>query len=207
MKLCVSLNENTFADYLQAAQKFDFIELRLDLFNFTDQELHQLLKQKSKNIVSYLDAKTQEFTKIEKLKKAVDFGADIIDIDFNTSKQNIKNIIEYANKKKCKTIISYHNFNETPSIKKLNEIIKNTKEFNPDYIKIVCFANTDKDNKTILSLYKNQKNLIAFNMGKLGKITRIKALENKAPFIYVSAEKSKETAEGQISINKTKHIL
>ncbi|RLD49005.1 MAG: hypothetical protein DRI94_11735, partial [Bacteroidetes bacterium] len=130
MEICVSLNEKTFADYLQISKNLDFVEIRLDLFNFSDIELQQLLNLNSKFIVSFLDTKMQEVANVEKLKKAIDFGADIIDVDFNISKKNIKNIIEYARLKKCETIISYHNFNETPIKKKLNEIINRIKKFN-----------------------------------------------------------------------------
>ncbi len=207
MIICVSLNEKTFADYKKTAQKYDFVELRLDLFNFSDEELNKLLELKTKFIVSFLDTKTLETKKTEKLKQAIKLGADIIDIDINISEKNIKNLVSYTKQNNCKTIISYHNFNKTPETETLENIINKINKFSPDYIKIVCQANSIYDFSKIKPLYKNYKNLIAFNMGEKGKNSRIDAIKLGSPIIYVSSQKGKETAAGQLSFDEFKNQL
>ncbi len=207
MKLCVSLNPENFNEYLKLAKNYNFVELRLDLFDFTNNELKQLLNLKSKFIVSFIDNKTNDNIKIQKLKQAVKLGADIIDIDVNINNKNIKELKQFADLNNCKTIISYHNFNNTPAFSELIQIVSKIKQFNPDYIKIVCFAKNNYDNNNILKLYNYSKNIIAFNMGKLGKISRIKALKSEAPHIYVSVNDKDKTAPGQLTYSEAKKYI
>lgn len=206
MKICVSLNESNFENYLASAKLFDFIELRLDLYNFSDNKLSKILALNKKTIVSFLGDKSSNF-KFARLKKAINLGADFIDIDDNLPNNLVLELIEYSKNNNCKSIVSYHNFKCTPNVAELKKIINNIKSKNSNYIKISCFANELSDNKITLSLYNNYSNLIAFNMGKLGKNSRIESIKLGAPFTYASSKNGKETASGQFSYYDLKNLI
>ncbi|RKX17737.1 MAG: hypothetical protein DRP35_10410 [Candidatus Zixiibacteriota bacterium] len=198
-KFCITLSENNFTACYQAAKDAELIELRLDLVTFTDSELKKLFALKTKFIATCRQNGKNNTERIKKLKDAIDAGVDFIDIEIDSDFQ--EKMIMYARDKNCQIIISYHNFTRTPSLSELQKIIDVGRKFNPWKIKIVTMANTPQDLSTVLSLYRNNTNLIAFCMGEKGKISRLASLFLGADFTFVSPLKGKEVAEGQMDIN------
>ncbi len=76
-----------------------------------------------------------------------------------------------------------------------------------NYIKIVTMAKSINDASLVLSLYNDNKNtqLIAFSMGKHGRMSRILCLLLGSPYTYVSL--GKPIAPGQFSIDEVKEIF
>lgn len=131
---------------------------------------------------------------------AVASEAEYVDIELQTKREELEKILEFP----VKTIISYHNFNETPPINRLSKIIKEEKKLG-DLAKIAVMPQTIKDTLTILQLLSNEDNLIAISMGELGKYTRIIAALFGSPITYASGGIS--TAPGQLDIEKTRQII
>lgn len=205
--ICVSIANITFSELNKLIFDFEMIELRLDLLNFSDEEYTQVLASKIPAIATYRYGTKEDDFRIDALKKAINLGAKYVDIEIDASKYFVGRMISYAQSKNCKTILSYHNFNETPSSKELEKIIEETKNLGADYIKIATQANTQTDVDRVLSLYKNNKNLIAFCMGELGKYSRIESLNLGAEFAYAAFSKEKETASGQFTYTEMQKKL
>jgi 3-dehydroquinate dehydratase type I len=182
-------------------------ELRLDKIQPEPNELKKLLSFKIPVIATCRAGFYNDDKRLELLTIAVKNGATYIDIESESDENYRKTLIDVANLYNCKIIISYHNFDETPDIDILKNIVKQAETFNPAFIKIVTQAQTIDDNSKILSLYKIEKRLIAFAMGELGKESRIESLLLGAPFIYAAYDNGQESAEGQITMNELKKIL
>ena len=114
----------------------------------------------------------------------------------------------YAHVRQCDVIISYHNYEMTPELGELEQIMNKCFEFGADIAKIATLVNVNRDNSKILSLYKAPGRLVAIGMGELGKISRIVAPFLGAEFTYASLTDDNPTAPGQISyIKLNKYIL
>ncbi len=204
--ICASIANINFTDLQTIISEFEMIELRLDLLNFSEQNYQQIYNLNKPVIATYRYGNTNNTIRIETLQKAISSGASYVDIETDADPKFIETMMHFAQQKNCKTILSYHNFELTPSTEELNLLIETSKKLKPDYIKITCMANHKKDVARILSLYQTHNNLIAFNMGELGKISRLASLSLGADFTYASISKSNSTADGQLTYSELKTL-
>lgn len=205
--ICVSIANISFNKLQNLLTDFEMIELRLDLLNFSDEEYIQILATDIPVIATYRYGKRDDDFRIQELKKLIEFGVEYIDIEIDASKYFVGRMISYAKSKNCKTILSYHNFEETPSIKNIEEIIEEANKLGADSIKIATMAQSENDVKSVLSLYAKNKNLIAFCMGEIGKKSRIESVKLGANIIYTALSKENQTAEGQFTYSEIKKQL
>tara|TARA_Y100000310_G_scaffold345853_1_gene471434 strand:+ start:17821 stop:19320 length:1500 start_codon:yes stop_codon:yes gene_type:complete len=216
IEICVPITaktvEQAIEDIKEAEKLTDLIELRIDFIeNIDADKLKILLDSKSKRVIVTCRSKDNkgnfsgsEEERINLLKKAIELKADFVDIEINCDKNTIQEIIQ--NKKDAKTIVSYHNFNETPGLDKLNEIYAEIKELNPDLIKIVTNANSINDNFRIFELSRYKDDLTAFCMGLRGQISRILAPKYGSLITFAALKENKESAPGQITIDEMKNV-
>ena len=175
----------------------DLIELRIDYLRKKD-ECDKIITDADLPVIATNRGGDQKI-----LIKAIKSGAQYIDMDINEIDFFVLN---FAKKQKRKVIISYHNFQNTPCFNELFKVAKKAIKKGADIIKIITTAETEKDNRTILSLYENcDFPLIAFAMGKIGQPTRMDCLIYGAPWTYCSLGK-KQTAPGQIELKQAKKI-
>lgn len=184
-------------------------ELRVDLVKPTTDQIISLLSDESRHyIVTCRPGVYEPDADISILETAALNGADYIDLELERAP-------EYAIKlrracllsKKCRLIISYHNYETTPDAGILKGIIKYCKELGADIVKLACKSNSVSDNARILGLYGEYNDIVAFCMGETGKITRAASIMMGAPFTYVAADNGQPTAPGQLTINQVKRIL
>ena len=202
--ICVSIGINNFDIALEAVGECQMAELRLDLVNFSDDQLRKIYSL-NRNIIATFRTEDEQAMK-QTLIESMDAGAGYIDIDINTSVEVRTILVEYAMQKGAKVILSYHNFSETPETVFLKQTI--TRMFNDgaNFAKVACMANSKDDSKRVVNLYSDFSNLIAFCMGKDGQITRVVAPFLGAPFTYASLRGVK-TAEGQIDAEQLEILL
>ena len=206
MNLCVSIKENNFELTLKKITDEKFVEIRLDELELSDSEFNQLFSNEN-NITTIATCRNGFYNECERkeiLIKAILSGADFVDIEIEADANFKNDILKLAHENKCKVIISYHNYINTPSREELYEIIKNCNK-NSDIIKIACMVNKPADKDLLLSLYKNveiKKELLIIGMGEEGILSRVLALDYGAPFTFVSKNDGEETADGQISKDK-----
>ena len=84
---------------------------------------------------------------MELLSKAMELGADFVDVEFGS--QIVSNLINNRNKTSSKIIMSYHDFKETPSLEKLESIYNQINKLNPDFVKVAeaCGVTSFRVNK------------------------------------------------------------
>lgn len=205
--ICISLADIIYKDLELKLANFEMIEVRIDLLNFSNKELNNIFSMPISCIATCRSGKFSDKERLELLKSAILSGANFIDVELDSPKSYIKELSLFAKQNNCKVIISYHNFEKTPSKLELQEIIDFARKYNPAYIKIVTQAQTKQDVSRILSLYETNNNLIAFCMGEIGKISRIASLYLGADFTFASLEKGNETASGQLNYETINKII
>jgi 3-dehydroquinate dehydratase-1 len=146
-----------------------------------------------------------EKNRISILKLIAEYNPHLLDIEYNTIKQN-KDLYKYLKNTKTNLLISWHDFSKTPNASFLKTMVKKMRQFSKN-IKIVTTANSIKDTLNVLALYKSQKNtnLIAFAMGDYGRMSRILCTQLGSPYTYVSL--GKPIAPGQFSLNEIKSMF
>jgi len=205
--ICASIANINYPELEKIISDFEMIELRLDLLDFSEQEYRKIYSLGKAIIATYRYGKTEDSIRIEALQKAIVLGATYVDVEIDASNYFVETMMDFAKQNNCKTILSYHNFESTPNVKELNLLIEKSKQLQADYIKIVTMINTSEDTARILSLYEHHKNLIAFGMGDMGKISRIASIYLGAKFTYASFSEAQKTAQGQIEYNELQKIF
>jgi 3-dehydroquinate dehydratase-1 len=216
-KTCVSIAEKTPKKLKQtltkALKKSDYAEIRFDFLkpDMVPDALHLIRKDLRKCVSTLRPIREggkfsgSEKNRISIIKLIAEYEPFLLDIEYDTLRKN-KNLQRYLKSTGTRTLVSWHNFKQTPDISILKKKLLEMKKFSND-IKIVTMAKSINDGSRILSLYNNSKNvkLIAFSMGNFGKMSRLLCLLLGSPYTYVSL--GKPIAPGQFSLDEVKSIF
>lgn len=175
-------------------EKIDFGELRLGKMALSYPELENILSMKKRLIATSRTNKAL-------LEYAIFSGVRMADIEIESPDRS--NLVNLSKDRKCRVIISYHDFQRTPSIKKLESIKRRCFEAGADIAKLTCMAHTERDCEALLSLADEKT--IAFGMGEYASYTRIACLLLGSPHSY--AFTGMETAPGQMSKSEMLEML
>jgi 3-dehydroquinate dehydratase / shikimate dehydrogenase len=223
-RLAVSISakdQDGFLRRLKCAQLqgAEAVELRVDALDQPDAEtvtglIHAVKKARLPVIVTCRDVseggvKPIDFShKLGLYKKAIELGADYIDIEFSTFKHpDVHSVIKAALEDSAtKLILSAHNFDGPfEDVFVLHESILNL--FPQAIPKIVCQARHITDCFAIFELLQDADNpLIAFCMGEAGKISRVLAKKLGAEFSYAAIDSESATAPGQLTVEQMKTL-
>lgn len=205
-KICLSIGNIGFEEVLQLLQKVDLAEIRMDLLGFTDEQ-YKAIFQSHRNIIATFRSPEGDYLKLSMMMAlAIEGGCAYVDIDVLTPDSYRNALVQAAQCKGVKVILSYHNYTETPSAEKLNSLVDELFLLGANIAKVACVAGAVADCARMLSLYENYDNLVAFCMGEMGKVTRLASPLLGAPFTYASVN-GMQTAAGQMEYNDIKLIL
>lgn len=212
--ICVSLADLNFEDCRQALKTTACAEIRLDRCRFTLEEIAELFAQKPTLIATCRPGPFILEERREKLATAITAGADYVDIEIEAEESFRDYLTQLARTHHCGLILSYHNFDETPSREDLLQILEECFLLGADIAKLVCQVRSLSDSARILSLYDSGqrhsdggKRIIALGMGEEAQITRIAAPLLGAPFTYAAPGPGRETAPGQLSKDTLTELL
>lgn len=214
--VCASIIEKNKKDIINTVKSLDeeyvdYIELRLDMIEDINVKL-------AKDIITTIKEITQksiiltnrtpkegghfqhsEEERINILKQTASL-VEITDIEYKTKEDYRQSVIENANK----TIISYHNFEETPSKEYLEKIIIDSFKIG-DIPKIAVKPQCLDDTLVIVSLLSENKGMIGISMDKMGAYTRVMAPLMGSPITYAAI--TAESAPGQFDIKTTSNMI
>lgn len=209
--LCVSIAGVGFEECKTALKDLELAEIRLDTLHFTTRQVQDLFSSRPQLIATFRPGTISEDERNDFLMTAIDAGAAYVDIEIEAADRFKESIIKKARQKGCHIIISYHNYEKTPSRKELLEIIDGCFDCGADIAKIACLTLSEADSARILSLYDCPESLmgriLALGMGEKGKITRIAALLLGAPFTFAAPTPGHETAPGQLDRDTVKKMI
>lgn len=135
---------------------------------------------------------------------------DAIDIEFSQSDTTINQLINLAQSGNVATILSHHDFDQTPAKEELIFLMAQMAKCHPSIVKVAVMPNSREDVMTLMDAtlaadHQIDQPLITMAMGELGKVTRIagQTFGSIATFATVGAA----SAPGQISVNNLKNIF
>ena len=200
--------EDTVSEMISASKYADIVELRIDYIpelQNAEACIEESLKRKTKPVIITNRPEREggkfngsEQDRLRLLQKAIDLGADYVDVEYDSIKQ-------ITRRNSSKIIISHHNFKETPH--DLSKIYDEICQQKPDIVKIVTHANDITDNIRIFELLQSTNiPTISFCMGELGYISRILTGKFGGFLTFASLEKGKESAPGQLTADELSKI-
>ncbi|MEM2994885.1 MAG: type I 3-dehydroquinate dehydratase [Candidatus Bathyarchaeia archaeon] len=218
IRVCTPITANKTMEipaFIKRAEQMgaDLAEIRLDYLESFDGIEKAVEKAKIPLIATNRQyeqggkRRQDENERVKMLLKAAGMGFSFVDLEITTS--NIETIMKDLRKTNAKIILSFHNFNETPSLEEMRKIVAFQIEIGADICKLVTMAKSLNDNLTFLSLaaeISKKTPIICFAMGKLGVPSRILSPMFGSYLTYASLESGMETAPGQISIGQLKEI-
>jgi len=205
--ICVSIIETDFKKCLKTVQKAELSEIRIDAMNLTDDQIIELFSQKAKTIATCRPGKFADDERKHKLGLAIANGATYVDVEIESTDEFKQELLVLASEHECKFIVSYHNYQITPAVDKLEAIIEQSLADGADVVKIACMVNAPKDNARLMGLYRPGIKIVSIGMGETGKISRIAAPYLGAEFTFASTSKKTVTAPGQFTVDEMEEIF
>ena len=205
--ICVSVIEKSIPLIVDIANSAEMAEIRIDLCGLDLQTTTEVFSHIQKPTIAtcrpdYCDDKQRTAL----LQAAIAAGATYVDVEIESSESFKKNIMAFAKEHNCKSIISYHNYEKTPSLQELKSIVDDCFAQGADIAKIATMAQTKADSARVLSLYAEYSNIVALAMGAEGKITRIANLCLGSPFSFAAVSLEHVSAQGQMTVEQMKTI-
>lgn len=214
IKICVSVPPKTVAEALSLIEKAenqraDLIEVRLDSLKKHNELAEIAHCGNTPLIATNRSTKCQgKFLGSETERKrilldAARNGFEYVDVELSAT--GLKEIVGNLREIGVKPIISFHDFDETPSSSQLNNVLRREIDSGADVCKIVTTARLVEDNLTLLefiSRASKSARIVCFCMGELGKPSRLLSPVFGAFFTIASLESGRKTASGQLTIQE-----
>ncbi len=205
--ICVPLGGIGFDDCMSMARKEAFVEFRFDLLSLNLEQVKEVVNAANSCIATCRPGKMEEADRQEILQTAIISGADYVDIEVESDRAFISEIILTARTNDTDIIISYHNFEGTPLLGELEQIVSACRKAGADVVKIASQVNNAGDLQNLFKLYEPELRMVIIGMGVQGVISRIAAPLLGAEFTFAAAETGQETAPGQITKDKLLSII
>ncbi|KAF2287934.1 hypothetical protein GH714_003324 [Hevea brasiliensis] len=187
----------------------DLVEIRVDfLKNFSPrQNLEVLIKQSPlPTLITYRpkweggEYDGQESKRQEALRLAIELGSDFVDVELKVA-QGFFSSIQGKKPEKVKIIVSSHNYESTPSIEEIGELVARIQATGADIVKIATTALDITDNARMFHvLVHSQVPMIGLVMGERGLMSRILTAKYGGFLTFGSIEAGIVSAPGQPTI-------
>jgi 3-dehydroquinate dehydratase type I len=203
--ICASIINSDIEAVKAVEPLVELFEVRIDLIGESWQDIARQLEKPwiACNRIQEEGGSWQESEarRKEELLKAIQLGANIVDIELATP--NLEKVVPLV-KKQAKCLLSYHNLKQTPSLENLKKIVRRQLAAGADICKVVTFAQNAEDNLAILKLIPEfpGANIIAFAMGPIGLPSRILSPLVGGYITYAAIEKGTQSAPGQMTVNE-----
>jgi 3-dehydroquinate dehydratase-1 len=211
-KICVPIFQPDLNSARETADKAlklgaEILELRIDSLEDPDvDELINFIDSLDGNVIATnrtaLEGGLFKGTEVERTEILGDVAghARFVDIELETDEKLRSRVIKKSNS----SIISFHDFEKTPSVEELLEIVRQEKELG-DLAKFAVMPRSLEDTLKIFQVLLQVKDTIGISMGELGSYTRVTASIFGSPITYASLDQG--SAPGQIGLGSTRLFL
>jgi 3-dehydroquinate dehydratase type I len=109
---------------------------------------------------------------------------------------------------RAECLLSYHNLETTPPWDELKAVVARQLAAGADICKVVTTARTLEDGLTVLRLIGEfpQARVVAFTMGKAGRLSRVLCPLAGGYFTFAALAAGKESAAGQLTAGELRAI-
>jgi 3-dehydroquinate dehydratase-1 len=214
IKVCVSVPPKTVEEAFDLigeaeAQHADLIEVRLDSLKNHGRiaEIPRCSKTPliatNKSMENHGEFSGSEDERQKILVDAARNGFEYVDVDLFIP--NMRELIDDLREVGTKPIVSFHDFDMTFELSRLNLVLEEEIALGAEVCKIVTTANQVEDNLTTLdfvSKASKKAKIVCFAMGELGKPSRLLSPVFGAFFTFASLDEKRKTAKGQLTIQE-----
>lgn len=208
-KICAVITDKDLEAIREVQPLVERFEVRIDLIGDGWQEVVGAFDKPwiacNRTVSEGGNWQQSEARRKEELLKAIQLGADMVDIELGTG--NLERAVALV-KKEAGCILSFHDFEKTPPLERLKGVVKSQIASGADICKVVTTAQKFEDNLTVLELISEfpEIRIVAFAMGPLGLASRILCPMVGGEFSYAAVKKGKESAPGQLSVTELKRL-
>lgn len=203
----LSIGKLDYTECLRVLQSVEAAEIRFDLNSYSPAEIKELCAANGNLIATCRPGALTDFQRLEILKTAIQSGAALADIELEAEPDYRRELAEIIRKHSCLIIISYHNYELTPSVEELEQIMSDCFAAGADIAKIACYAHNVADTERVMALYASGQPVTAFAMGEAGRNSRIIAAVWGAEISYAALSEDSATADGQFTYTELTEIV
>ncbi|HEX9678463.1 type I 3-dehydroquinate dehydratase [Nitrososphaera sp.] len=216
-KICVSIAEESVGKVKEQMKLAfeagaDFVEVRFDFLKPGEvMAAVDLIGEDRGRCVFTLRSKSQggrfsgtEAERMRILRRLAEARPMLVDVEIETLRAN-DNLADYLELASIPTLVSWHDFDKTPSNEELSPILTEMRIFST-YVKVVTTAQSIDDSLGLMGLYESAVGVhpIIFAMGEAGVLTRILSVFYGAPYAYAALDKA--VAPGQLTLTQMRKL-
>jgi 3-dehydroquinate dehydratase-1 len=207
----------TTAEELRQASRMvappDFFELRLDRLSGLEDEIEKVISRLRAPIIITARHPREGGARNLPIGRRRDLllrflpRARYIDVELRSA-QELKEVLELAQKKKVRLILSFHDLRTTPAPGALHAKARTAKSFGADILKIATRTDTPAQLARLLEFVDKQDarvGISAMGIGKLGAVSRAALARCGSSLIYASIGPAR--IEGQPSLAQLRATL
>ena len=206
--ICASIQNQNGSEIREILSRVEMAEIRLDRCDLTPEEIDDVFSGDTPTVATCrIGGEITVAIAQKRLTLAVKAGATYVDVEIEAPKPMANSIRSVAREYGTRFIRSYHDFEGTPSLEALKEMVGKCRYHGAETVKIVTTAHSAEDAARVLSLYEEAVwngeehpapiELIAFAMGQEGSDSRLECLKKGAPYTYAALSEEEATAPGQ----------
>ena len=209
--IAVSLTDENYREAIPKAKQLgaDAIEYRID--GFINKDLKHcgdvISFGNSSGLKAILTIRAKWEGGIEEVPNRVDYYTaltplvDFVDIELRAEGEEKEEIRRLVKNNCKKLILSFHDFEKTPSEEELKEIFTQMVEEGADIAKVACLAQSEEDVARLLCIASKQPiPTVAIAMGEKGKISRVAGFVFNSVITYCALDKA--FAPGQLTVKE-----
>lgn len=218
IRVCVPLAAEKTSELIPLIERAEntgakLIEIRLDYLKEMD-GIEAIVRSSSLPLIATNRQYEQggyrpqdEELRIRTLIKAAEGGFQYVDVELTTA--NLESLISKLRGLGVKPIVSFHDFEGTPTFSEMEHTLHKEIEAGGEICKLVTTAKNFNDNLTCLLLVSKmseKSKIVCFAMGEKGIISRTLSPFFGAYFTYASLKKSMKTAPGQLTLSDLRRL-
>ncbi|HEY2773208.1 MAG TPA: type I 3-dehydroquinate dehydratase [Candidatus Binatia bacterium] len=205
-RLVVGFTDTVSAETARAAfdHGVDIAELRIDQFSSHEESYVLAQVGKFRRLPTIATIRTgdqggryrKSSTERLRLFQAIIGEVDAVDVELAAEIRD--DVVEFAAANRKLALVSFHDFEATPSLERLLVVVDEAKAAGADVVKVATMVQTMEDVQTLarLTLSRAHSNVAIIGMGALGVLTRVflPALGSLLTYAYIG----QPTAPGQL---------
>jgi 3-dehydroquinate dehydratase type I len=216
---CLPIIKAEQAEVLETIRANDgdyrYFEVWLDYVRNADEAfVRQLVERLGERLIILFRRQNLETIKLSldrrlQILELLNTTAALVDLDVTTQTEELNYVREH--RLVLHTIVSYHNYQQTPDAMQLTAILGTMKEYQPSIYKLATLCANRKDAlrllEQLLELKSKDRRAIVSGMGEFGMATRVFGALWGNEMTFAPAVKSEQSAPGQLTRNQLEIIF